>query len=740
MRHHVPKYRALRYRPAVAIAATAALSAAVVIAPAASARTQALPSTRFAGPTPGPLLMINGDKLVITPTRVGDLTALIPAPDGGQLISLHLNGSTYEIPVTAMPYFGHGLDPSLFNVALLQRHESGGRLPVDITFAGSLPELPGVTVQSWQAGEATGYLTASSARTFGAALFRQFAAQHAKGSYLTGGLFAGGVDIGLAGAAHAVSAKPQFAMRTLTIGGTNGRGKPDNGDLTFVISADNPARFGDPFEINSFFFHGVTKYSVPGGRYWAIGDFVTFTKTNLFQRLVVVPQFTVSGKSTKLRLDSRAATSEVTISTPRKSVSLDSVVTIDRTAAHGGTAGFGLESFGTPIWISPTTKKPTVGKLRSFTASTRPSPPHAKGAPYAYNLGFAGPAGIVPRQHFVVSPANLATVHERYFRNAPAKGHWSTFGGSLPQLLGGGVLGITAPVSLPGLQTQYMTAGLWESSFSSGGGLAQSDTLHPLQAGRSVTENWNDYPLHPQARMQLVKGAGARAIADFPTAFRDGDLLWLSPASFSDNSLGHVGASAIGRFSVSEDGHQVHARKQFGFIIARVSSKSGKISFTMRSALPNPLDSLSAQTATTWTFGTAGRPKATVPPGWQCVTPKLLLTRKCSVPGMLMASYLVHGLALSGTTPAGKQAIDVTVGHIEPGPQTAIVKAGAQVSYDGGQFWQPATVIKTSAGHYIMTFNPPAGVDITTRFTATDAAGGSIDETITNAYSVGPRA
>jgi hypothetical protein len=129
---------------------------------------------------------------------------------------------------------------------------------------------------------------------------------------------------------------------------------------------------------------------------------------------------------------------------------------------------------------------------------------------------------------------------------------------------------------------------------------------------------------------------------------------------------------------------------------------------------------------------------AVVPRSWVCVTLQFNPTRKCVVEPMLTLNYQVRALGLNGIVPAGPQAISVSVGHIQLAPRSAIVSAKAQVSWDNGLFWQPATTTRTSEGTYLVTFNPPAGVDVTLRFAASDAAGGSISETITDAYAVGP--
>src|ERR1700723_1113778 len=97
--------------------------------------------------------------------------------------------------------------------------------------------------------------------------------------------------------------------------------------------------------------------------------------------------------------------------------------------------------------------------------------------------------------------------------------------------------------------------------------------------------------------------------------------------------------------------------------------------------------------------------------------------------------YAVAGLALNGTTQPGAQKLTLTVGHLQLSPDTAIANATVQVSFDGGKTWQNATVTG-SGGTYQASYTAPAGSDVTLRASATDAAGGQITDTITNAYAV----
>jgi len=59
------------------------------------------------------------------------------------------------------------------------------------------------------------------------------------------------------------------------------------------------------------------------------------------------------------------------------------------------------------------------------------------------------------------------------------------------------------------------------------------------------------------------------------------------------------------------------------------------------------------------------------------------------------------------------------------------------VSFDGGKTWHAARVAGHS-GYYTAVFTAPAGARVTLRTSATDAAGGSITETLTDAYQISP--
>lgn len=315
----------------------------------------------MAATAPRNVVLINGDRLTVMPaSRGGRAGAITPAGSAlaSTLTSLTAGGTAYQVPVDALPYIGRGLDPSLFDVAGLVTQETGGRLPVRLSYQGRQPAMPGVTITRAAAGIADGYLTASSAKTFGAALAAQYLADRAHGTYGTDGMFGDEVSIGPAGTTPARSGtaiQPHYVMHTVTLDGTTIAGKPDTGDIVYLINVDNGRLTGNPMITATTFYHGMAKYSVPAGHYFAFSDFLDLSKggTLTAERAVVLPEFTVSGDTT-VRLDERTATSKVTIATPRPAVTRATELEVNRVSATGRGFGFGLFDFA-PVtaWITP---------------------------------------------------------------------------------------------------------------------------------------------------------------------------------------------------------------------------------------------------------------------------------------------------------------------------------------------------------------------------------------------------
>ena len=709
-------------------------------------------------PASSGLLLINGDRLAVTTTGGRPIVALRPAGRRDAVTSLGSGGQVLEIPAAAMPYLGHGLSPSLFQLSALERAESGGRLPVRVAFTGRRPAIPGVTFTRSSAGRASGYLTAASARSFGAALWRQFVADHARGSYGTDGLFRHDVSISLPGApatppaGAGAGARPDFPMHTLTVRATNLRGKPDTGDSIVISNVDNITRFDGYNETNSYFFRGSAKFSLPAGHYWAFVAFTSFSGSHPVLRLVVLPQFTVAGRNSTVRVSERAASSKVTMVTPRRSVVGEQGFEVDRWARAGDRGLPDKEGWawsGVTTWVSPTTRKPTVGTLRAFTSGTLFSPAGVRPG-YAYNLDFPS-AGFVPPQHFAVTPSSLGAVTERYYQDVPANNAgWAVFGGAPVQI---GPPATLWQFRLPQVQTQYFSAGrdlLWSlATWANAGQLSGSDTdlFRTFSGGQHQTQTWNEYPLHPAPDTTL--GGASAAFPVQPSAARAGNTLRLVFTPFSDNQFGHVGpdyagngsARVAGTYAVAQDGRTIARGSAVNGIPAiPLSPRPSTVRFTLTASRHSRLLPLSPASRTVWTWRSARDTTARVPRAWYCSYSQLRYSvryhRDCAVQPLMTLSYQVRGMSLTGLTRPGPQVVDVTAGHIQLGGTARVTGAQAQVSFNSGRTWSPATVTALGGGRFRAAYTASAGARVTLRISATDAAGGSIRETITRGYGV----
>jgi hypothetical protein len=671
-------------RTAAAAVAVLAVTAAAAGAPAVAGAVSAVRSMPTAAtvsaaasrpPDAGrPVLLINGDRLMVRPASDGrSAVSDLPAVRNDSVLSLHRGSITDEIPADALPYLRRGLDPSLFDLTALQRAEAGGRLPVQVTFAGHQPDLPGATITRSGAGTAAGYLTVSSARAFGAALQRQFRTDHATGSYGSGGLFAGGADIALAGTpAPTPPVRPDFPMHTLTVTASNLSGKPDNGDVTWVFDADNLAAFDGGVENVGTFYHGVAKFSVPAGRYWVIGEFASFTGAAAVTRLDFLRQVTIS-QNTTAHVAEHAASSEITMATPRPAMPADVTFTTilgDRLGSLQSITWF--NGLG-PIWVSPVSQKPAVGTLQSYASEQLTSPHGAAGAPYAYNLDLAAQPGIIPAQHYQVRPPSLATVTEMYYQDVRSTGDWTTFGAFPNQ----GLMAFSLyPLALPGPQIQYFSAAatlLWSTGYDAfspangfpSGGQAD-DTFHVLRPGEHQIVDWNRYPLHPQPNIS-AGGAGGELLPLIPSAIRTGNTLTLTTSPFSDNQPGHLSAgSATGTtvtlsYEIDQNGVRISGGSALdGIPAVTLRKKPSAIRFTLDASRAGPSYVLSPSSETVWTWRSRQQSAATVSPSWYCsYTQSGTPLRRCIVQPMMTLSYRVRGLALTGTATPGQQLIDV---------------------------------------------------------------------------------
>ena len=388
-------------RVAAAVAVLAFLAGA---APRGGAQVAGLPSAGHGvslRPEPA-ITLITGEQVQLAGPGNGQVGVMSPGGPAGSrsLIAVGTGRTAYLIPAAALRYLGKGLSPGLFEVPALRRAERDGRLPLRFGFAGRFPALPGLRgarivrpAGHAVTGLAIGYVAAVSAGRFWRALSRLLRAERAGAFWVTlaDGAGTAGAAAVVNGAVLAGGRSQQAPAHTLTVKGTNRFGKPDNGDTVTIDGVHQNKTVA-----LLTFRHGIARVKVPAGRYWAIGDFMDFFDVHQpvpDMRLVTRPQFTVT-RNTTIRFSERAATSKVTMSTPRPAVPADTTVEITRSGRYNY---FEALDDGISIWVNPTRVAPSVGRLREYSSQQLVSPPGTRGVPYAYYLSFRGPEGIIPR-------------------------------------------------------------------------------------------------------------------------------------------------------------------------------------------------------------------------------------------------------------------------------------------------------------------------------------------------------
>jgi hypothetical protein len=318
---------------------------------------------------------------------------------------------------------------------------------------------------------------------------------------------------------------------------------------------------------------------------------------------------------------------------------------------------------------------------------------------------------------------------------------------------------------VPNAETEYMTGNpaiQWTDSYSlsyNTMAAGQSDDWRTFTPGEQTTEDWNAYPLHEGYNVNLV--GPVNLSPTLPSASRAGDTLTLDVTPFSDSTPGHGGNGGFiggqfgpvdhitGHYLIAENGKtiasgnplkgfkEIGLHGEFDTHVA-LSPHPGTVRFVLDSGGSGPIFALTTSSQTVWTWRSAPESGGTLPAGWTCTAGfagQLHPTHACAVEPMMTLGYAVAGLSLTGSAPAGTQVLHVSAGHLELANAAKVTGAKVAVSFDGGKTWQQATVTG-SGGSYTASFKAPAGAKVSLRTSAADAAGGTITETLINAYQV----
>jgi hypothetical protein len=714
--------------------ATAATTQATALTPGAQTQTVTLPT--------GERVLVGGSSGKTTYTLAG------LAGSANAYASYQIGSDHYVVPSEAEPYLGSVLSPALFDVTQLLRTGSGAaaHVQVSLTFvAGVTPSAPpGVTLTSTSGSTAQGYLTASSGADLAAGLRAAIGADVAAGLPAgSGTLFGGLTSMGPAAALVTAPAAvhPNYVLHTLQIDGTDINGAPLN-TLAVLMNADSATEE----RADVFLEDGIARIEVPAGDYGIMAESFDFTAQGVptASRTIVIDDFTVpdtAGATTTIQLEESAATSSISATTPRPATMQSSTVTWDREDPTGDGESFAVTSVGdVPTYVSPQPAAPLVGSLHFQVQLGYAGP--ANGPQYRYDAFYDTPAIPADESH-VLQPRQLATVQQDFYGD-PAAGANGTYlmTDALDANSGGFV--ILFPTALySGPFTEYVAAASgtqWEQGAESPSAVLFGD-VRTFDAGHSYRIDWLRGPL----AANLGQYTGASPFNPSCSACASDGAMLLAYNPFGDSEPDHVGFGFAQNVddAVYVDGTEVFDQAEADqVILTGVPSGTSTVREVYDTDFAGDSQvSQSAATHTDLTFRYTPNTDAsdTLPSSYICDYSDTVTT-PCQVLPVMTLSYRL-AVDQENTSASKVQVLALTVGHVTYdgfGSHAPITSAHVSVSFDGGKSWVPALVAGLG-GHYVALWQNPAsaaGSSPELRVTATDAAGGSISQTITAAYTV----
>lgn len=708
-----------------------------------SASMRAAPGAVTTGPVGRGVTLITGDSVRVRTLAGRTIVQGLPVARTGVSAAFQTIVTpqrTYVIPASARPYIGRLLDPALFDVTLSAA--AGGRIPVRVSFSGATaPAVPGVTITSTRAGASSGYLTPSSARRFGAALAAAYRAD-AKAHFPARTTIFGASRVTADVPASPV-ANPLYPMRTLLIKVLDSTGAPVPAGFVTVYNTDNFAKF-----INfAIVTDGQARLSVPIGTYGLDTAVDKFDATGNFVGLGIVTRsdYKVVGQNQLLTIDGRTATSRLSVRTPRSAVQQTEEFDIARQDAAGtGSFGSGYAVLGSGTIFVAKATPPVSGTLAATASWTLTGAP-LDGSPFAYSLHFPATNGIAANQAYSLITGQLATFKSRLYVDAVARS-----GGVLifPMLPGSGFGGgWSFPVQLPSNLITYVNAipgAVWSTSvFGSpdpfnnpfAGTIDDGPRLAP--AGTVYSADWGRGPALPNVPVE-TNGYAAAFGFDCPSC-RTATALQIALNPATDSTPGHTfevfgdpSGSPVARLRVYRNGALVSDATDTGFASFAVPASSGTYRVLDEVDRRPSLAQQSLQTTTDLTFVSASGQGGALPPTWTCS-----LGARCTVLPLLDATVLLP-TDLTGAVPVGTSTINLTVGHIQGAPSSAITSARMEIRRPGGA-WTALPTGTSGGGSYRATLRTTVADEHSAfdlRITATDAAKGRIVQTATSAFDV----
>ncbi|MEZ0111883.1 hypothetical protein ABH920_005901 [Catenulispora sp. EB89] len=547
--------------------------------------------------------------------------------------------------------------------------------------------------------------------------------------------------------AAAPAATPYYPLSILQVNALGLDGKAADAS-TFLTNTDDITKFDQPIPVAG----GVARVAVPAGHYSAITIFSTFDTTTQISTLHIVTQLDVTvaaGGVSTLNTDERTATVQTTVTTPKPAVADFSDQNFVSTDAKGVTASLGVANNGGPTFLSPTGTAPAGKFSFQLQAWGGESPAGTSGDPYRYDAMFPAADHIDANQSYAVDASKLTTLHNAVDTDAGESARQGEFMmGAFSPEVGGFQIGHVIPV--PEHLTTYIGQPVgdqsWLGDFITSlpgptNGFPGSLLLGqdgPLYQGKTeVWRTWGHGPLTAQVG-QYNDPTGCRSCADGGTV----DLSLNPVVDGNPDTDAQLFGPATGHLSIYRDGNQVFSQDNTsGAELTGQAQTAGKYRMVFDLDLSQfPItQSTATHTDVTVPYTPTPDPKWTLPSGDFCQA-QGTGTAACSILPVINLNYQLATDA-TNSTHGPVAALLLTVGHQSyngAGSNAAATGATVSVSYDKGATWTPASVIPAGQNHFVALWkNGAKGSTPWLKVTATDALGGSITQTVANAYTTG---
>lgn len=737
---------------AAATATTMAVAGGTAQAGTGAPATTVAPGVSSAATTPvvKTLTLPTGDK-VTAGTGGGQTTYGMDGASAGsgQFFAYQgANGDHYIVPTEAQPFLDRQLSPSLFDVtALLQAGlTTGSKIPVTLAFAaGDAPAAPaGVTLTSVSGQSAQGYLTAASGPAFAAALRAAIGADVRAGRQPgSTAPFGGLTSLSVAGSTVAPlsspAVSPLYKMSVLQINALDATGAPTDTGQIVLADTDSIAKQ----DTQVFTGGGVAQIAVPAGHYALAGFFPTFDDNGLTTavRFVALDDFTVPASGTAMTsvtLDARDAVNQVSVSTPQPATQDYLITDWRRQDTKGQTTADGIYLFGNGVPMltnsQPVAKTGKVDLLVQWGGAGT-----GTGTPYRYDLAF-GPDKVPADEAYVAKPSQIATVNDEFYQDPAYPGDGGLLTGAADSFspVATEITGNPPPT---GPFIQYLGAadgGVWAQLYATASSTFFTADNQTYAAGHTYSVQWAHGPLAPNVGTH-----------DGPQGF----LPCEACASGADVSvlLNEISDSVPNHSGVSFENFNYAAYLNGAPVFN--STVLTNVTLTGLPSTPNVIrqvldtdasntgvdQSVTTHTDLSFVYTPGKTPGGTLPSEVIC-EPNGIFTSPCQI---LPALNLSYNLAtdLNNTSRPGVQTLGLTVDHLSYdgiGSHARITSATVSVSFDGGVTWQPATLAGTDGAYTASWLNPAsaAGTSPSIKVTATDAIGGSISQTVNEAYTI----